>query len=88
MPLYDDDDGELKSLPLRGAWIEIVAEAHSLAMLLSLPLRGAWIEMQTTVLITISVLRRSPCGGRGLKLQDAAQNHSEEYVAPLAGGVD
>ena len=35
------------SLPLRGAWIEILRVANTVKkMLVSLPLRGAWIEIR------------------------------------------
>ena len=36
----------IKSLPTRGAWIEIkTATKHATTMLASLPTRGAWIEI-------------------------------------------
>ena len=35
----------LTSLPVRGAWIEIVEAAALEPFFLSLPVRGAWIEM-------------------------------------------
>ena len=34
------------SLPVRGAWIEIMPEAFSVIWEESLPVRGAWIEMR------------------------------------------
>ena len=33
------------SLPVRGAWIEIVISATCVPRALSLPVRGAWIEI-------------------------------------------
>ena len=33
------------SLPVRGAWIEIMNELNRLPVITSLPVRGAWIEM-------------------------------------------
>ena len=33
------------SLPVRGAWIEIVMDGYVLTSDLSLPVRGAWIEI-------------------------------------------
>ena len=33
------------SLPVRGAWIEMLVQATSSLLLESLPVRGAWIEM-------------------------------------------
>ena len=35
------------SLPVRGAWIEIVSRPNDPVDALSLPVRGAWIEMHT-----------------------------------------
>ncbi len=37
-----------KSLPLRGAWIEMCASLVLIALTPSLPLRGAWIEMSAS----------------------------------------
>ncbi len=34
------------SLPVRGAWIEIVSEILMPSPALSLPVRGAWIEIE------------------------------------------
>ena len=68
-----------QSLPVRGAWIEILRRVvHHGARCKSLPVRGAWIE--------ISGCRarqhrpcRSPCGERGLKwmAQQAMQQTGE-----------
>ena len=33
------------SLPLRGAWIEIIKDSSRKELASSLPLRGAWIEI-------------------------------------------
>ena len=33
------------SLPVRGAWIEIIARRHVAGVDASLPVRGAWIEI-------------------------------------------
>ena len=41
----------LKSLPVRGAWIEIGTAANGCVSLKSLPVRGAWIEMSDGVVI-------------------------------------
>ena len=34
-----------QSLPVRGAWIEMLLSVSMSAVILSLPVRGAWIEM-------------------------------------------
>ena len=41
---------EFASLPVRGAWIEIVSGAHQAGLRASLPVRGAWIEILTPTL--------------------------------------
>ena len=56
-----------KSLPIRGAWIEIVASGGSGIGTRSLPIRGAWIEMSMTKPVCMSSVSRSPSGERGLK---------------------
>ena len=57
----------LKSLPVRGAWIEIVGVYCARTMRKgSLPVRGAWIEI-VGLSAPSGVWRRSPCGERGLK---------------------
>ena len=37
--------GEMPSLPVRGAWIEIEYPTDKASINSSLPVRGAWIEM-------------------------------------------
>ena len=56
-----------KSLPARGAWIEIFAVFLIPAKLLSLPARGAWIEIRRLRQNGSRPTRRSPHGERGLK---------------------
>ena len=46
-----------KSLPVRGAWIEIVDFVTGRVLRESLPVRGAWIEIVDFV--TVRVLRES-----------------------------
>ena len=55
------------SLPVRGAWIEIVLYGDFANTYASLPVRGAWIEMKAFRLVCPSPAGRSPCGERGLK---------------------
>ena len=57
-----------RSLPSRGAWIEIRKHRYGHETALpSLPSRGAWIEI-SVLLHKKSRRRRSPHGERGLKL--------------------
>ena len=56
-----------KSLPMRGAWIEIAVGITMDQMMKSLPMRGAWIEICLTSVMNTIWKSRSPCGERGLK---------------------
>ena len=38
----------IRSLPVRGAWVEIKSRLLVFRMLVSLPVRGAWVEMFAT----------------------------------------
>ena len=57
----------LKSLPVRGAWIEIALGRPICGLIVSLPVRGAWIEIAPHQRSDPYGRRRSPCGERGLK---------------------
>ena len=57
-----------KSLPVRGAWVEIaVKPAFARVKISSLPVRGAWVEMRREHPCKPILCSRSPCGERGLK---------------------
>ena len=56
-----------RSLPTRGAWIEIERFKKCIKSTKSLPTRGAWIEIGTTSRTEASPACRSPHGERGLK---------------------
>ena len=59
---------KIKSLPVRGAWIEIFSIAvETFFCCMSLPVRGAWIEIFRNFAVSRDAPRRSPCGERGLK---------------------
>ena len=58
----------LGSLPVRGAWIEIMlADTTFQRCDASLPVRGAWIEIGMQSGLPCCCCGRSPCGERGLK---------------------
>ena len=63
-----------------GTWEEVPAK--------SLPLRGAWIEIDNSNQPKRSLSCRSPCGERGLKLEDGKHILVAVNVAPPAGSVD
>ena len=56
-----------RSLPVRGAWIEMPCRKSRLFCWRSLPVRGAWIEIAICDIVHVIHIRRSPCGERGLK---------------------
>ena len=76
------------SLPVRGAWIEILTARIAYTIIRSLPVRGAWIEIRRQTTLTDWKSRRSPCGERGLKYALGVLLAHETQVAPRAGSVD
>ena len=75
-----------RSLPLRGAWIEIATcNIQNKYAVMSLPLRGAWIEMFLNWMTMGRTQCRSPCGERGLKSAGAADQAQEVSSLPLRG---
>ena len=78
---------DIRSLPVRGAWVEIRREKLQLFHHSSLPLRGAWVEMQHATLKITRKLSRSPCGERGLKFCCLMASCVPALVAPRAGSV-
>ena len=51
----------------------------------SLPVRGAWIEMQALTSLLADVLRRSPCGERGLKSSGRSGCSARRKSLPVRG---
>ena len=76
------------SLPVRGAWIEMLHPRGGCLGAMSLPVRGAWIEMPHPFCTAKTGSRRSPCGERGLKYSCYLENSDAAHVAPRAGSVD
>ena len=56
------------SLPVQGAWIEIINWEILGKRTWSLPVQGAWIEMRIYPRKRLKTACRSPCRERGLKL--------------------
>ena len=80
--------GDTKSLPVRGAWVEIMlCVSTGMRVAMSLPVRGAWVEMLFLRQMVEPDARRSPCGERGLKFALADDLVLLLMVAPRAGSV-
>ena len=77
----------LKSLPVRGAWIEIVAIDYSSSLSGSLPVRGAWIEMSGSFTATRPPTSL-PVRGAWIEIGRFRFQPSSGGVAPRAGSVD
>ena len=76
-----------RSLPSRGAWIEIERGHHLHRRHESLPSRGAWIEIQQRP--ADAGLRLSlPSRGAWIEIWRSALSRTSPPVAPLAGSVD
>ena len=75
------------SLPVRGAWIEIVCSCPRFVPAASLPVRGAWIE------ITAEIGRQLhdgslPVRGAWIEISPDGLEALRTPVAPRAGSVD
>ena len=65
--LLDESTHLGRSLPVRGAWVEITADRTPRPGASSLPVRGAWVEILMRTMFMFGRHCRSPCGERGLK---------------------
>ena len=70
------------SLPVRGAWIEMLIWTCSSLLPRSLPVRGAWIEMSSLAYFFAPHVGRSPCGERGLKCPAAPRHGLRSRRSP------
>ena len=77
----------LTSLPVRGAWIEIIFEGVEFPANLSLPVRGAWIEIETQ-LNTAFRSASLPVRGAWIEIPLITVVGAKYNVAPRAGSVD
>ena len=73
------------SLPVRGAWVEMVVTASFGASSESLPVRGAWVEICPSQMDENTGFCRSPCGERGLKYQPARHKVIAFLSLPVRG---
>ena len=76
------------SLPVRGAWIEMVVNVEGrLPRQRSLPVRGAWIEILEAAEKKISQ-ESLPVRGAWIEIQKKTLRMKIFCVAPRAGSVD
>ena len=61
----------MKSLPVRGAWIEMACVAVCFSQAVSLPVRGAWIEMDFVIVMVSQVKWSLPVRGAWIEILSA-----------------
>ena len=85
----DNNSGSIplirRSLPIRGAWIEICYKHHPADPYWSLPIRGAWIEIFIFAHDGHNITGRSPYGERGLKSKTKPGSAAERLSLPIRG---
>ena len=77
-----------KSLPARGAWIEIIKNAVTEFSMMSLPARGAWIEIDDPDPVRLVYYRSLPARGAWIEIQALSHSSAPIRVAPREGSVD
>ena len=78
-----------KSLPARGAWIEIETLTRSIEFVRSLPARGAWIEIYFVRDERQVSCWSLPARGAWIEIAWCRMMRSvDDRVAPREGGVD
>ena len=85
--LFEGKGVQVRSLPVRGAWIEMRSCTMALALMSSLPVRGAWIEIlrrRSHPLYSASL----PVRGAWIEIQSGVLSMGFTKVAPRAGSVD
>ena len=76
-----------KSLPVRGAWVEIILETVASSHHGSLPVRGAWVEMLPQLIATF-VSGSLPVRGAWVEIRRfLSSRRGKRTVAPRAGSV-
>ena len=75
-----------KSLPVRGAWVEIDPFAFSACFRVSLPVRGAWVEIRTGT-STTTTNESLPVRGAWVEIRPIMILVFFYSVAPRAGSV-
>ena len=77
----------LLSLPMRGAWIEIMRTMNWLTISSSLPMRGAWIEILAILTFPLQMMSL-PMRGAWIEIEQQLDKRIKANVAPHAGSVD
>ena len=76
---------DLRSRPVRGAWIETQLAITASIVLMSRPVRGAWIETPNERPGHSSAWRRAPYGARGLKQNTQHSSRKSRGSRPVRG---
>ena len=79
---------ESRSLPTRGAWIEITQIGDPQTCTLSLPTRGAWIEIESFGGYSYTKATSLPTRGAWIEIKILKGERGREAVAPHTGSVD
>ena len=80
---------EKRSLPSRGAWIEMLGFFESSNQSAkSLPSRGAWIEIAKVLDGNYDPKESLPSRGAWIEIYSRELDFLKQEVAPLAGSVD
>ena len=74
-----------RSLPVRGAWIEIGLLISQTMSTTSLPVRGAWIEISNSSIRRLSVPSSLPVRGAWIEIPDASTHNSAPESLPVRG---
>ena len=73
------------SLPVRGAWIEILRMAGDVEYVKSLPVRGAWIEMALVRIADFYGVSSLPVRGAWIEIKSTSSSISSARSLPVRG---
>ena len=77
----------MRSLPVRGAWVEILQIPCKSILMWSLPVRGAWVEIKRGCKRALQKLVSLPVRGAWVEIYNKKTIVIPHYVAPRAGSV-
>ena len=78
---------QLRSLPARGGWIEILSDIILITIIMSLPARGGWIEISRIRLLHSSA-PSLPARGGWIEICRQKLRKAYGLVPPRTGRVD